>query len=394
MSGPAALALIAALALASAGCDGSTLTPDVPEGGFVAITVGMDHSCALAADGSAWCWGAAEWGQVGTGARDDEHLATQVGGPLRFAQLDAGALHTCGIDLGGLTHCWGVNNWGQLGDGTTYTFGTPIQSIPNLRFASVSGGWLHTCAATAQGDAYCWGANGQYQLGSANQNDQLVPRRVETSVRLTRVSAGGAHTCGLTPTGEAYCWGSNTLGQLGDGTTQDRGVPQPVVGGHRFSSISAGYTHTCGITVEGGYGFCWGGGEFGELGISALAMRGIAGVREPHPVYQGHPYIRISAGYYTSCGVSAGGRTWCWGLGQHGQLGTGSTRLALNPQPLTYRDRSDLLLTDINVGVTHTCGTAVTGVAWCWGTGVRGQLGVGGGTFSAWAVRVARKQGA
>jgi alpha-tubulin suppressor-like RCC1 family protein len=44
-------------------------------GDAVALGVGAKHSCAVRRDGTAWCWGANDVGQLGTGGLADSHLA-------------------------------------------------------------------------------------------------------------------------------------------------------------------------------------------------------------------------------------------------------------------------------------------------------------------------------
>ena len=40
---------------------------------------------------------------------------------LQFSQVSSGGHHTCGVALDGRAYCWGINFVGQLGDGTTGT---------------------------------------------------------------------------------------------------------------------------------------------------------------------------------------------------------------------------------------------------------------------------------
>ena len=80
------------------------------------------------------------------------------------------------------------------------------------------------------------------------------------------LSAGGSHTCGLTAGEAAYCWGDNLWGQLGSATTtRTNTTPVPVSGGLMFSALSAGSLHTCGPTA-GGAAYCWGLNGDGQLG--------------------------------------------------------------------------------------------------------------------------------
>jgi hypothetical protein len=95
-------------------------TPVAVAGGhsFSAVAAGEFHSCGLAVDGKAWCWGANAWGQLGNGRSGGgatEPRPVQVAGGLRFRALAAGGRFTCGIADNDATYCWGANHAGELG---------------------------------------------------------------------------------------------------------------------------------------------------------------------------------------------------------------------------------------------------------------------------------------
>ena len=92
-----------------------------------AISAGSTHTCAIALDGVAYCWGDNYWGQMGTGTTTSAAAPGAVGGGLTFATLTAGAWHTCGVTRAGIAYCWGDNAGGQLGDGTTTPSLVPIR---------------------------------------------------------------------------------------------------------------------------------------------------------------------------------------------------------------------------------------------------------------------------
>jgi alpha-tubulin suppressor-like RCC1 family protein len=91
------------------------------EARFSAITVGDAHSCALTADGRAFCWGDAEGGVLGlgddtaacapevrAGSSNCRVLVPQpVAGELHFRHIDAGADRVCGLTLQSEAYCWG-----------------------------------------------------------------------------------------------------------------------------------------------------------------------------------------------------------------------------------------------------------------------------------------------
>ncbi len=89
-------------------------------------------TCGLEIEGTAWCWGAGDRGQLGvTPGADCGGIPcllapSPVAGSLRFSELVPGGGHVCGASLQGGVYCWGGNASGQLGDGTTVTRVEPV----------------------------------------------------------------------------------------------------------------------------------------------------------------------------------------------------------------------------------------------------------------------------
>ena len=44
-----------------------------------------------------------------------DRAPTQVAGNLRFSSLALGGVHTCGLATNGRAYCWGLNTYGQVG---------------------------------------------------------------------------------------------------------------------------------------------------------------------------------------------------------------------------------------------------------------------------------------
>ena len=66
----------------------------LPLSGVAQVVAGGNHTCARTKRGEVWCWGAAEEGQVGHGARQRQPKPVQL--PLEgIEQLVVGEDHTC-----------------------------------------------------------------------------------------------------------------------------------------------------------------------------------------------------------------------------------------------------------------------------------------------------------
>src|ERR1700710_2264327 len=50
-----------------------------PTSGWVQVSAGVDHSCGVRADGTAWCWGSNAHGQLGNGTKHSSRVPVQVG---------------------------------------------------------------------------------------------------------------------------------------------------------------------------------------------------------------------------------------------------------------------------------------------------------------------------
>jgi len=120
----------------------------------------FDFTCGLTHDGTAYCWGSNNFGQLGINTTNSSRVPVPVIGGLTFSSLAAGSQHTCGLVVpSGVAYCWGRNNHGFVGDGTTTTRLAPVPVSGGRVFSSISAAVHHTCGITPGGAAYCWGYN-------------------------------------------------------------------------------------------------------------------------------------------------------------------------------------------------------------------------------------------
>lgn len=251
---------------------------------FSNLSAGNSHACAVSSGNEVWCWGRNEAGQLGRGSTSPFERAPQkinmnlietgvVSGVASFVQVSAGELHTCALASNGTPYCWGSDANGQLGIGAGDDSNTEPRKAVDLSvlatgesFIRIASGGRHTCGLTNGGVPYCWGENSSGQLGDGTKITAQNPSRMSVGDAkfFTQLSAGDAHTCGLTMSKIAYCWGSNARGQFGDGSELDESadpiaVDATELGADVFLKLASatGGDYTCGLTAAGDT-FCWG----------------------------------------------------------------------------------------------------------------------------------------
>ena len=215
-------------------------TPLAVSGGlrFISVSAGARHTCAVAADSTAYCWGGNDAGQLGNGSGSNAERPVAVMGSIKFAAVTVGFSHSCGWTGTGDAYCWGDNTWGQIGDPSRASSPVPVPVTGGLIFLSMSAGAQHTCGIGTGNTAWCWGQNVSSQLGAESSDIcvtqttsgpcSLRPLTVTTNQVFASISGGGQHSCAVTTGGRAYCWGNNGNGQLGTGNKSGTNVPVPV----------------------------------------------------------------------------------------------------------------------------------------------------------------------
>lgn len=294
---------------------------------------GFGHTCAAMTDGTLRCWGINNYGQLGDGSKTSSSMPVVVSGlsNVLSGSITTGYSHTCAVLNSGTASCWGANDYGQLGDGSTTERTTPVvvSGLVTVRMIAASHGGYHTCAVLTSGGARCWGANGSGQLGDGSTVSQPVPVAVSGLTDVLSIAAGSTHTCAVLPGGTVSCWGANSFGQLGDGSTTNRTTPVAVSGLSDVHSIATGQLHTCAL-LNNGTARCWGYNSYGQLGDRSKTNRLL-----PVEVYSLVGASSIAAGFQHTCAVLATGTARCWGFNNNRQLGDGSTVNRIQPQTLS-----------------------------------------------------------
>jgi alpha-tubulin suppressor-like RCC1 family protein len=342
-SGIPAAGALAVLFLAPAGCAEPTVPG--PRTAWASVAAGDGSTCAIDADGSAYCWGRNHLGQLGAGtAPDSSGRPLQVQGGLTFSQVSAAGSGVCGVSTAGDAYCWGGSSGQQ-------PVATPYAVAAGRKFQSVHAGgtYRQACGLETAGSAYCWAL---WFSSGWQESSQAGPFR--------EVIASAP--CGLTVEGRVVCWSQRT-------TTVTpiplRGASVPFVG------LAGGPQSACARTADG---------EVYCTRTYTTSVGGSAGVDDLVPVSGGIQLAQVSVGRSSACGVSATGEAYCWELTVTA-AGLGYTVAHGTPRAVG----GDLRFEQVSVGVDHACGVTTDGEIHCWGSNQWGQLGTGviGGAATA-----------
>ncbi len=314
------------------------------------LSSGMLHSCAIASDDLAYCWGKNTSGQLGNNSttQSSTPVAVNTAGTLNgktIKQISAGNSHACVVASDNLAYCWGDNSGGQLGNNSTAQSNVPVAVsmtgiLSGKTIKMIDAGNSHTCAIASDNLAYCWGYGYYGELGNSSNTQSTIPVAVSTvgvlsGKTIKSIVASDIHTCAIASDDLAYCWGYNNWGELGNNSTVTSNIPvavniSGVLSGKTVKSITAAYYHTC-IVASDNQAYCWGYNLFGQLGNNTTVDNSV-----PVAVYNvgalaGKTIKSISAGFLNTCVIASDDQVYCWGHANYGQLGNNQIGISSVP---------------------------------------------------------------
>lgn len=322
--------------------------------GFGAIDAGLLHTCGILDDGTALCWGDDRDGQLGRGTNGDESDDPQpvIAGraPLEALTHQAsGWFHGCALATDGSAWCWGDNSSGQIGvddwSGALDLRNSAEEVDLATPMSQIGAGTGHSCAVVEGDRAMCWGRNHFGQLGTADDLDpQPMPEPTPVTVLrepdglpledITTLAVGNHRTCAATVSPQAiWCWGSNLDHALGDdsapespdGVDAGRARAVALTPASPVAALESGGHVSCAV-LEIGDLWCWGANDQDQIGVASA---------EPWlpPTLVASDIADVAIGFDHVCAVAQGGRVLCWGDNVHGQLGNGTATDASEPTP-------------------------------------------------------------
>lgn len=338
---------------------------------YTAISVATRGACALTQDGIVVCWGdnPDRWvfpdkpvGMVRTPTK------ISLPGGLKWKSINSGeAYANCGIAENDRAYCWGNHHIGTYFSPTSRT-PVEVEFPANIRVTDVQSGHSTACATTTTSELWCWGD--AHYLGDGSVDPVRIPVRIPMPDNnpIKRFNMGGGGVCAVTTAHNMYCWGSNGDGQLGLGYAQQfhyshswTPVLVPAPAGEQWDQPSYAGGRLCVLTVSGA-GYCSGDNYNGSFGNGTYndSTRFTKMI-----VPDGERLITLATGWYHTCVGTESGKMWCFGRGDYGELGTGTSLGGL-----TWRTPfvpAGVRFVSFDAGVAGTCALDSTGRVWCWG---------------------------
>src|SRR2546426_2565414 len=152
---------------------------------FTHLAVGAGHACGITGRGELYCWGTSIRGELGP-APGIQSCREVAGAPcstvpirsssLRPVEIVAGDMHTCALAADGTAYCWGANFYGEAGTGTVSDVPVPTPVAGGHSFAHLLAGPAQNHRPPRSPFACCLGAGLTRAPRAGAVSSQISPR--------------------------------------------------------------------------------------------------------------------------------------------------------------------------------------------------------------------------
>lgn len=343
----------------------------------------------------------------------------------QIVSISAGDGHSICVNKAGEVFSWGASACGQLGvdhneQMQTDSEGYPYQPKPiqvkllnNIKIKDVACGDAHTLALSFDGLVFSWGGAGCGQLGHNNISTmprdadacpyQPCPKLIDSLKNnyIIHIACGKAHSMAIDNLHSLFTWGAGACGQLGveDIHTlpvDDDGYPfQPVpkalkiMKGKEIIIGACGDVHSVILTKKGEL-FSFGGGSFGQLGLGSISKMPLDSDSYPFmptptkiESLSNITITKISCGDSHTMAIDSDGKLYAWGAAACGQLGIDNLSglpkdgegNPYEPDPKLVGFFENIKVESVACGESHTLVLVEGGTLYSFGNSTCGQLG-------------------
>ncbi|PON91405.1 Regulator of chromosome condensation [Trema orientale] len=364
---------------------------------------GPGHSIVVTSKGAVYSFGSNNSGQLGLGTIEDENRPRPIRSleGIRVIQATAGSGRTMLISDAGHVYAFGKNSFGEAeyGGQGAHIVRTPqlVESLKHIFVVQAAIGNFFTAVLSREGRVYTfsWGNDGR--LGHQTEPNDVEPRPLLgalENIPVVQIAAGYCYLLALAcqPSGmSVYSVGCGLGGKLGHGTRTDEKYPrlieqfqllnlQPTV-------VAAGAWHAA-VVGRDGRVCTWGWGRYGCLGHGNDECESAPKVVESLSKVKA---VHVATGDYTTFVLSDNGDVYSFGCGESASLGldtaiegeVGRHRNVMAPELVTSLKEVNERV--VQIGLTnsiywnaHTFALTESGKLYAFGSGDKGQLGIGG----------------
>lgn len=214
------------------------------------------------------------------------------------------------------------------------------------------------------------------------------------------VDSGGRHSCVIDQLELLWCWGANDRGQMGQTTVSftPTATPVQVPGLTMVKKISLGEDFTCVIWGWDLRVRCWGANDFGQLGLddnrnTISLVTTDAKLGEGGSVFYSTKSLACAGQSCCAIVTRNEDALTCWGKGDRGQLGWGSSGYNLmnigtgitmqSSTRYSFKSMGAALpsgavaYVNVTMAAEHGCALGQVGEVVCWGHNAFGEVGAG-----------------
>ncbi|MCB9738523.1 MAG: hypothetical protein H6747_04585 [Deltaproteobacteria bacterium] len=206
---------------------------------------------------------------------------------------------------------------------TSGTCGAVASNLP--RAVAVAG--MTSCAVKGDGTVKCWGESNAYQAG---YNGVFVTSAyaVQGAANAVDVQMANRASCMVDSNADLYCWGLPQYGAtLGYGGFVAAKLPAV----DKIKKLQAGYEGFCALRTDGSV-LCWGRGDAGQMGDGTTNTSNAT----PHTVKNlPNDVVDLSGNGNTFCAHTSKAEVLCWGSGTYCNINANCVSINALPVKVT-----------------------------------------------------------